>query len=802
MLSALAVCLFVTLGSPNVAAAALPNEPTDSITIAHSLDYRPICYVDSSGRSMGILIDYWRLWSQKTGSPIRFEPAPWDECLKRVRAGEVDILAGAFYSPERDREFDFSQTLIEIKTALLVRKTLTVADYTDLAGRTIAVTRGDRAGDFLKKYYPFLTVHEFNSFEGPVQAAASGEVDALAMDSPSAAHFLKTYSIDDDFRAFKTLYVGRLCAGVAEGRLDLLAHVDAGIGQIQDEELADIFDRWAPTKAVTGWLLLKWLLGSLVAIIGAMSLTHIVTLRIRLRRHKLELTAAQEKYRLLFENVPQGIGVSREGRYIFVNPSMSRMSGYSAQELTNRDKIDLLDPADRAKGQEFKAMRLRGETLPTSYSLRIRTADDSLLWLQLNTVEIEWEGEPALLEFITDITELKSAEAALIKADQQLRAIVDVSPVPLIVTRFDDGRILYVNNNLAKLMDYTKDELLGQLSPNFYYDVEDRRRLLEILMRDGRIDNYEVRLKKKGGQPLWTIFSLAITNISGEQVIMGGLYDITARRQAEEQLKLYREIYLSSNDGIVVIDDNGKYVESNPTHKELAGKTAEDLKGCSFDKVLPIDCAQECHRQIQQSGSYRVQNTHTAADGQERTVDISIFPIKDESNRNNYYVGIGRDVSQMKKLVDELENANQELRDAQTQLIQSEKMASLGMLVAGVAHEINTPLGAINSMHDTLVRSVDKLKTALEQAGDQSNELTRRLFSYLSTIDDANRVITTGSQRVTNIVRRLRSFARLDEAELLNADIHEGIEDTLTLIHHEIKHSITIVRDYGDLPAS
>jgi signal transduction histidine kinase len=67
-------------------------------------------------------------------------------------------------------------------------------------------------------------------------------------------------------------------------------------------------------------------------------------------------------------------------------------------------------------------------------------------------------------------------------------------------------------------------------------------------------------------------------------------------------------------------------------------------------------------------------------------------------------------------------------------------------------------------------------------------------------IDESNQVIRSGASRVAEIVRRLRSFARLDEAELKKVDVHEGLEDTLTLLHHEIKHNIQIVRDYGQLP--
>ncbi|MDP8227862.1 MAG: ATP-binding protein [Candidatus Electryoneaceae bacterium] len=147
---------------------------------------------------------------------------------------------------------------------------------------------------------------------------------------------------------------------------------------------------------------------------------------------------------------------------------------------------------------------------------------------------------------------------------------------------------------------------------------------------------------------------------------------------------------------------------------------------------------------------------------------------------------------------EELERTNRHLHQAQSQLVQSEKMASLGMLVAGIAHEINTPIGAVNSMHNTLIRAMGRLKISLETCSECVTGKT--MPKLLTIIDNANDVITRGTDRVTEIVRRLRSFARLDEAELKKVDIHEGIEDTLMLIHHEIKHNITVVRNYSDIP--
>ncbi len=147
-----------------------------------------------------------------------------------------------------------------------------------------------------------------------------------------------------------------------------------------------------------------------------------------------------------------------------------------------------------------------------------------------------------------------------------------------------------------------------------------------------------------------------------------------------------------------------------------------------------------------------------------------------------------------------VEERTAQLCAAQTQLVQSEKMVSLGMLVAGIAHEINTPIGAIHSTHDTLLRALQKLRAELDRIYGLNRPEKAGIDAMMDMIEDANRITASASDRVIDIVRRLRSFARLDEAELKLADIEQGIEDTLALIHHELKHGITVKKNYGNIP--
>jgi len=138
------------------------------------------------------------------------------------------------------------------------------------------------------------------------------------------------------------------------------------------------------------------------------------------------------------------------------------------------------------------------------------------------------------------------------------------------------------------------------------------------------------------------------------------------------------------------------------------------------------------------------------------------------------------------------------LRETQSRLVMQEKMASLGDLVAGVAHEMNTPLGAIGSMHDTLIRAIDKLKQTLDTIPAEYKD-NRTIQSVFEVVADANRVIASGTERVSTVVGSLRNFARLDEAEFQTVDIHEGIDSVLTLLESPMGERIIVDRNYGEI---
>ncbi len=148
----------------------------------------------------------------------------------------------------------------------------------------------------------------------------------------------------------------------------------------------------------------------------------------------------------------------------------------------------------------------------------------------------------------------------------------------------------------------------------------------------------------------------------------------------------------------------------------------------------------------------------------------------------------------------EIDNLRQELDVANKALVEAHKMASLGRLSAGIVHEINTPIGSIFSNNEVIIRSLERLKQLLAQALKDSAAPPAKALDIVETIASLAAVDKIACDRISSVIRSLKTFARVNDSDIQQVDINELLRNTIKLTSTVFRQRITITTQFGDLP--
>jgi two-component system NtrC family sensor kinase len=469
------------------------------------------------------------------------------------------------------------------------------------------------------------------------------------------------------------------------------------------------------------------------------------------------LAKSEERYRQLAENAGEAIFVVQDHVVRFINPKGADLCGYSVQEMVSKPFVQLLHPDDVDMVADRYARRLKGEPVPQTYEFRIIKKDGDFRWAELNAVAASWDNSPAVLCFANDITERRQAEEAVRQSEERYRTILEEMEDAYFELDLS-GHFTFASSSTCRALGYSKEELIGMsykktTLPNVYGTIF-------------RVFNEVYRTGVSNRNSCWTIVSkdgthrlvehsvFPLRNGKGDIIGFRGVgRDITERRKAEETLRRseqnYRALFDNTVIGTLVLDaETMKAVMVNRAAAEMFGFSSveEAQKANPFDLVRADDRDRALY--LAMSGLFEQDSHQTyelgaiTKDGREIWINATGARIMHEGRLSGLICFA--DITEQKR--------------QRERLMMTDRLASVGELAAGAAHELNNPLTAIIGFSHLLM-------------GKQLPE----------EIHEDLRLISSEAERAANVTRNLLAFAGKHAPVKEPNQVNSIIEDVLEL---------------------
>jgi PAS domain S-box-containing protein len=478
-----------------------------------------------------------------------------------------------------------------------------------------------------------------------------------------------------------------------------------------------------------------------------------------------ERKKAEAEYQTIISTAMDGFWLTdMQGHFLEVNEAYCRLIGYSRDELLNMSITDI-EAVERPE-ETAKRIRKIKEVGYDRFETRHRRKNGEIVDVEVSVNYLPTEGG-RMFVFLRDITERKRAEEMLAGEAIRRRILIDQSRDGIVVLD-ENGKVYEVNQRFAEMLGYSLEEAreLHVWDWEFQFPREQVQEMIRTVDEKG--DHFETRHRRKDG----TIYDVEISTngavIVGQKLIFCVCRDITERKQAEEALRLseqnFRDSIENSPLGIRVFDEDGKTLYINRALLDIWG----------YSSIEELEAVPRKQRYTPQSYHGQMERLKKRKRGEYAPLSYEVSIVRSDGQVRHLSASRGEllwDGEKRFQLVyqdiTEHEKAEEEKRQLEQKAQIASRLASVGEMSAGIAHEINNPLTGVIGYAQLLVDRED---------------VPQDIRRDLAAIND-------GAQRVAGIVSRMLAFSRQTKPERRLVDINGLIESTIALRDYHLRVS-------------
>lgn len=546
----------------------------------------------------------------------------------------------------------------------------------------------------------------------------------------------------------------------------------------------------------------------------------------------LKIAASEKKFREMSELLPQTVFESdTNGKITYINTTGLEIFQLTEQDIINgRNIFSHFSIEEKEKAIANFGITLSGSAVSSNQYLALRK-DGTHFHSQVFSKPIFQNDKViGLRGIVVDITERILAEEAIRQSEEKYRTLME-SMNEVVIMVDNDDRVQYVNKRFTEKLGYLPNEILGEIGFKLLANPDDQDFIqnTDHELIDNLVHQYEVTfLSKKGNKINFLLNSAPFYNAQGiKSGFILALVDITERKRVENALIesqiQFQTLSQLSPVGIFRTREDGYTTYVNPKWTELSGLSFEQAIGDGWLKAVYPDDKEKLYKKWEDDSQ---NGTNSTTEYRFLRPDGSIVWVLGNAlpeivdGKLTGYIGTITDISKIKIIekelekyrnhleslvkarTDELSAINEELKmnneelltqrevlemtvddlkKAQKQLVHSEKMASLGILAAGIGHEINNPL---NFIYGGLLGIEEYISHNLKE---HYNDLQPMLNG-----------IQEGIRRASAIVTSLSHYSRRDDLPMIECDIHSIIDNCLVMLYNQLKHKIEIVKNYTE----